>query len=531
MTKRSAKFVKCEQPFLEQIMTKSFSLELVVAVLFFAARCEVYAAEDGLTKKEFFKQVQQFSQTQDWSACVELSSRYLQAKPGDVDILISRKYALRKLGKNDDALVAMNAVINSIPSGKYVPGAWQWFEYRGDIYMELKQWKNATEDYSKALQWCPSSYGWSPGSRNQISEKRRLCMDAEMRIATNEVSKRPVENDQELAIKIANLLKAEMFKPQAGSSIEPGTTNKQVVGNNKPAQPGTDAPVRDKWALVIGISNFAHSKNHPEQPSIDLKYSAKDAQDFYNYLTTQAKFSKDHVLLLLNEAATRENIMAAFGDKFLPAVVSPGDQVVIYIATHGTPASKDPAKRNFIVAYDTNPNSLYATGVNMEELYKSVQTAMKSNRALIVMDTCYSGAGVPGARCVEDGANFDAAQISQGFGHLVLASSAPNERSWESKVSANGVFTKYLIQDLQLTKGNLKNTFEKLSTDVQWEVQNAFNQPQHPKLGGEWKGEDFNLSISPTEHRPILNPDLLKLMKQPTVAPSMVPSAKEAKVK
>ncbi|MCA9818426.1 MAG: caspase family protein, partial [Cyanobacteria bacterium HKST-UBA01] len=32
-------------------------------------------------------------------------------------------------------------------------------------------------------------------------------------------------------------------------------------------------PVRDKWALVIGISNF-------KDPKINLKYPAKDARDF-----------------------------------------------------------------------------------------------------------------------------------------------------------------------------------------------------------------------------------------------------------
>lgn len=268
-------------------------------------------------------------------------------------------------------------------------------------------------------------------------------------------------------------------------------------------------PVKDKWALVIGVSKFSSSKDHP---NMDLKYAAKDAQDFYNYLTQHAKFPKDHVLLLLNERATRRNIMAAFGAKFLPAVVQPGDQVVIYVSTHGTPANKDPGKRNFIVAYDTEPDALYETGVNMDELYGRVKEGVKTDRALIVMDTCFSGAGIPGARGVDDVANFDAAQIAQGFGHLVVSSSAPNERSWESKVSENGVFTKYLIQNLQLSNGNLKHAFGKLTSDVQWEVQNAFNQPQHPKLGGEWEGNDFNLCAEPTEHRSILNPDLIRFI-------------------
>jgi tetratricopeptide (TPR) repeat protein len=280
-----------------------------------------------------------------------------------------------------------------------------------------------------------------------------------------------------------------------------------------------DTPVKDKWALVIGISKFAN-------PQYNLKYAAKDAQDFYNYLVTEGNFKKDHVLLLLNENATRRNIMAAFGDKFLPAVCVDGDLVTIYISTHGTPASKDRGKRNYIIAYDTEAESLYETGVDMDELYRRVKEGVLTNRALIVMDTCYSGAGVPGARGLDEVGNFDAKALAQGSGHLVMTSSSPSQRSWESKVTENGVFTKYLIQNLKLTKGHVKNSFEKLKSDVGWEVQNAFNQQQHPQIGGEWEGKDLILNAIPTQPREIFNPDLTRMINlqyaNPT-APLVVP--------
>src|SRR5262249_18291917 len=57
---------------------------------------------------------------------------------------------------------------------------------------------------------------------------------------------------------------------------------------------------KDKWALVVGISKFAN-------PQYNLKYAAKDAQDFYNFLVNEANFRRDHVVLLLNEQATRHN--------------------------------------------------------------------------------------------------------------------------------------------------------------------------------------------------------------------------------
>lgn len=307
--------------------------------------------------------------------------------------------------------------------------------------------------------------------------------------------------------------------PATASTTPPTQSNRPNQTTTETVVTAKDSPVKDKWALVIGISRFANAQ-------YNLKYAAKDAQDFYNYLITEGNFKKDHVLLLLNENATRRNIMAAFGDKFLPAVSRDGDLVTIYISTHGTPASKDPGKRNFIIAYDTEAESLYETGVDMDELYRRVKEGVQTERALIVMDTCYSGAGVPGARGLDEVGNFDVRALAQGSGHLVMTSSSPSQRSWESKVTPNGVFTKYLIQNLKLTKGHVKNSFDKLKDDVGWEVQNAFNQKQTPQIGGEWKGKDLILNAVPTAPREIFNPDLtrmLNLQYTNPIAPLVVP--------
>lgn len=277
----------------------------------------------------------------------------------------------------------------------------------------------------------------------------------------------------------------------------------QPVASQKPKL--INKSIGDKWALVIGISKFAN-------PTYNLKYAAKDAQDFYNYLVTDGKFKRDHVVLLLNEKATRRNIMAAFGDKFLPAVAREGDLVAIYVSTHGTPSAKDPGKRNFLVAHDTEADALYETGIDMDELSRRIREGVQTDRALIVLDTCYSGAGVPGSRAIGDVANFDAKQIAQGFGHLVISSSSPTERSWESKSSQNGVFTKYFIQNLKKYNGNVKNAYEKLSEDVDWEVKSTYNQKQHPQLGGNWEGEEMIFSAPASSPRTVLNPELIKLM-------------------
>lgn len=301
----------------------------------------------------------------------------------------------------------------------------------------------------------------------------------------------------------------------AGAAVKPASTTQitsasvpESVTENHSSRRSGDRPVADKWALVIGISKFKNDK-------YNLKFAAKDAVDFYKFLTETANFKKDHVLLMVNDKATRENIITAFGDKFLPAVALPDDMVVVFVSTHGTPKNRDQGGRNYIVAYDTDVSKLYATGVDMDELYRRVKEAVKTDRVLIVMDTCYSGAGVPGAKSVSDVANFDANEIAQGCGHLVITSSSPNERSWESRVSPNGIFTKYLIQSLRSNnaKTDVKSAFAQVQEQVTWEVKSAFNTNQTPQLGGEWEGRELILSVPATKPRQMFNPELLQMMR------------------
>ncbi|MBX3138090.1 tetratricopeptide repeat protein, partial [Candidatus Obscuribacterales bacterium] len=126
-----------------------------------------------------------------------------------------------------------------------------------------------------------------------------------------------------------------------------------------------DRPVRDKWALVIGISNF-------KDPSINLKFAAKDATDFGNFLVTSEKFKEDHVKTLTDQEATRENIVAMLGEKWLGKNAREDDLIVVYVSSHGSHSQEDAGGVNFLVAHDTDKNSLLATGIPMQWLSKMI---------------------------------------------------------------------------------------------------------------------------------------------------------------
>src|SRR5690606_16007295 len=106
-------------------------------------------------------------------------------------------------------------------------------------------------------------------------------------------------------------------------------------------------PIKDKWAVIVGIDRFKDKRI----PS--LRFSAKDARDFAKFLVEKANFKKDHVLLLLNENASRDNILRSLGDDWLPRRVLEDDLVLIFASSHGSPKELDVGGDNFLIAYDT----------------------------------------------------------------------------------------------------------------------------------------------------------------------------------
>lgn len=257
-------------------------------------------------------------------------------------------------------------------------------------------------------------------------------------------------------------------------------------------------PVRDKWALIVGISNF-------KDPDLNLKYPAKDAKDFANFLVKEANFAPDHVHIVTDGQATRERILDELGDKWLPRVAAPGDLVVIYLSTHGSPSDMDVGGVNYIVAHDTDKERLYSTGIAMQDLCNVVKSRVHSDRTLIIMDACHSGATtVGGGKGLSRPANVDAEIVAQGTGQMVICSSSPNQLSWESKTAQNSVFTNRLIEGFKI-KGKdttVADTFDFIKKKVEEDVLRERGQMQSPVLKSKWNGDDLRISVKPIDPRP-----------------------------
>lgn len=254
-----------------------------------------------------------------------------------------------------------------------------------------------------------------------------------------------------------------------------------------------DRPVRNKWALAIGISNF-------KDPSINLKYAAKDATDFSNFLVAKQHFKADNVKLLTNEQATRQSIIEMLGDKWLGKVAQKDDLVLVYVSSHGSSSQDSASGVNFLVAHDTNKESLLATGIPMQWLVQMVKDQVHCDRVILVLDVCHSGAAA-GGKALSRIAGMIPKELTIGTGQMVLCSSMAEQVSWESKNYENSVFTRRLIEALQANqdKTTMKEAYQQLKFLVESEVLRDRCNLQTPVLWNkEWIGKDPILAIEPT---------------------------------
>jgi hypothetical protein len=298
----------------------------------------------------------------------------------------------------------------------------------------------------------------------------------------------------------------------------------RIAQNSTPvpsaATAAVDTPVHDKWAIVVGISKF----EKPDVPA--LKYSAKDAKDFYDYLIKEANFAPDHVRLILDEKATRRRILSELDNLFLGRVARPDDLIVLFFSTHGSPAQLDKMGKNFIVAYDTEPNQLFATGIEMQAMTRDLKERVDAKRVLLVLDACHSGGTA--AKGIHRVGNFDTDALAIGTGQMVICSSEPDQQSWESKRYSNGVFTRKLLDGLR-SKGHetsIEDAFSVVTNTVQDEVRQDYpGTRQTPVLRSKWSGEKLILAVKPTAAGPIpesvvfdLEPDSTRTSTTPVVA-------------
>lgn len=275
----------------------------------------------------------------------------------------------------------------------------------------------------------------------------------------------------------------------------PGATNLNAPQIRVGApSPDVAAKVKDKWAVVIGVSEFKDN-------SLNLKYAAKDALDFKSYLIEDAHFQPDHVKLLLNKEATRQGIISTLGAGWLGRLANRDDLVVIFISTHGTKAAEDGT--NFIVPYDCSIDDFLLTGIPMQWFTTGIGKMVHSNRLVFIIDVCHASATGSATTETAQRSMLNPDAITLGTGQILLTSSDLDQSSWESRTFANGVFTYRLLEALRMYGSNISliKAYQQMRERVEQDVLRERGKLQTPTMIKRWSGEDPNLGVAPAAPR------------------------------
>jgi hypothetical protein len=214
-----------------------------------------------------------------------------------------------------------------------------------------------------------------------------------------------------------------------------------------------------------------------------LKLAVTDAQAFGDSVKRAggSLYADVHVTTVTDGEATRENLPKVI-DR-IAADVHPRDTFVLFAAAHGFSVDG----RYYLIPQDyeggPNPEALATRAIDQSMLQDWLANRIKAKKALILLDTCESGALVGGyARSRTDAAVSEAAlgRLHEATGRPVLTAAAEGKPAFEG-YQGHGVFTWSLIDALKNGDRNGNGTIE-LSEMV------AHVQDQVPKIAANLNG-------------------------------------------
>jgi len=190
------------------------------------------------------------------------------------------------------------------------------------------------------------------------------------------------------------------------------------------------------WAVIVGVGRYT------AMPS--LKFTDDDAYRVYSFLKSPegGALPDNQIAVLVDEAATRQNILNTMRQQFLKADAN--DVVLLYFSGHGLDGCFLP------VDYDGYNNKL------RHEEIKQIFKQSKAKHKLCIADACHSGSlnYGNGALAAKGPVPASLERYYQAFedadgGIALLMSSKAEELSLEDHGLRQGVFTYYVLQGLK----------------------------------------------------------------------------------
>lgn len=273
------------------------------------------------------------------------------------------------------------------------------------------------------------------------------------------------------------------------------------------------------WAIVVGIDSYA------KWPK--LEYASHDAQAVADTLTGQFGFPSSQVIVLKNEQATRNNILAAFHDRLADDRTGKNDRVFVFFAGHGATRQLASGRDlGYIIPVDSDPKEFATDAIAMTDI-QNIAESMQAKHVMFVMDACYSGLGLTrggpsSSSFLRENARRSARQmLTAGGADQQVADAGPNGHS---------VFTWVLLQALA-GKGDLNGDGLITGTELAAYVAPAVSAVSHqtPAFGSLPGSQGGEFVFQVPDSQEFLTADTRQLTADAIALNNKVDAASEAK--
>jgi hypothetical protein len=207
-------------------------------------------------------------------------------------------------------------------------------------------------------------------------------------------------------------------------------------------QPRTPNPQR--WAVIIGIEKY---RKAPE-----VRFAERDAYFMREYASRLLDVPADHIVLLVNDQATKNELLGLLEDRLLQEV-KPGDTLYVFFAGHGTVAASRDASvgASYLLPSDADPQSPRITGYSLQDFYGDLGK-IPAAKVVVFLDACFSGLSarverpeslVPGTR---GSAYMAVPQLELPPNLLSISAASSKQVSNAYNQEAHGLFTYFLLK-------------------------------------------------------------------------------------
>lgn len=285
--------------------------------------------------------------------------------------------------------------------------------------------------YANGKEIIPCQYDKATIFKNGVA---RVTKDGQVKLIKN-----PLKNGQNILIAEANVSQFTN-KNKQGKAISRYPAPNSDVDKNIPE---TKLSSKNTFAFIIANENY---------PNAPVPFSLNDGRVFKEYCHKTLGLPSENINLY--EDATFGMIIGAVEKMKDIAKAYEGEaSFIFYYAGHGLPDEQQ--NTAYLLPIDGNTTAITETGYSLAKLYQEL-SMLKTKFTLVLLDACFSGAKREDEMLAFTRGVAIKVKEEVPQGNLVVFSAAQgDETAHQIEEKGHGLFTYYLLKELQQTSGKI----------------------------------------------------------------------------